>query len=216
MNFTLSGSTYRIPYLRNPVLWVLTAVFFLFGLFSGLTTPDLANWLLENMLTFSFLIVLVAFYRHFRFSDLSYTLIIIFLLLHMYGSHYGYTKNPLGEFLRDWLSLQRNPYDRLVHFSFGFIMAYAARDLLRHKLKVKAPFSYLVPIELMLSLSAFFEMVEWVVADRFFPAHAMKYLGMQGDMWDAQKDIFFATLGACLMMGTLYLHHRFRRKRRMG
>lgn len=211
MNFTLSGSANRIPYLRNPVLWVLTGMFFIFCLYSGLTTPDLANWLLENMLTFSFIIVLVAFYRHFRFSDLSYTFIMIFLLLHMYGSHYGYTYNPLGEYVRDLLSLKRNPYDRFVHFSFGFVMAYVARDLLRHKVKVKSPFSYLLPIELMLSLSAFFELVEWVVADRFFPDHAMKYLGMQGDMWDAQKDIFFATLGACLMMGIVYLHHRTRR-----
>ncbi len=211
MNFTLSGSAHRIPYLRNPVLWVLTGMFLVFCLYSGLTTPDLTNWLLENMLTFSFIIVLVAFYRHFRFSDLSYTFIIIFLLLHMYGSHYGYTQNPLGEYVRDLFSLKRNPYDRLVHFSFGFVMAYAARDLLRHKLKVKTPFSYLLPIELMLSLSAFFELVEWVVADRFFPEHAMKYLGMQGDMWDAQKDIFFATLGACLMMGIIYFHHRTRR-----
>lgn len=211
MNFTLSGSAHRIPYLRNPVLWVLTGIFVAFCLYSGFTTPDLTNWLLENMLTFSFITVLVAFYRHFRFSDLSYTLIIFFLLLHMYGSHYGYTNSPLGEVLRELLNLRRNPYDRLVHFSFGFTMAYVALDLLLHKLKVKAPFSYLLPIELILSLSAFFELVEWVVADRFFPEHAMKYLGMQGDMWDPQKDIFFATLGACVMVGILFLHHRARR-----
>jgi putative membrane protein len=89
MNFTLSGSAHRTSYLRNPVLWVLTGLFLVFCLYSGFTTPDLVNWLLENMLTFSYLIVLVAFYRHFRFSNLSYTLMILFLLLHMYGSHYG-------------------------------------------------------------------------------------------------------------------------------
>jgi putative membrane protein len=67
---------------------------------------------------------------------------------------------------------------------------------------------------MILSLSAFFELVEWVVADRFFPEHAVKYLGMQGDMWDAQKDIFFACLGAGIMMGFVYLHHRLRRSSR--
>lgn len=49
------------------------------------------------------------------------------------------------------------------------------------------------------------------MADRYFPEHAMKYLGMQGDMWDAQKDIFFACLGAALMMTVVYIHHRFRK-----
>lgn len=155
MNFTLSGSAHRIPYMRNPVLWGLTGLFLVFSVYSGLTTPDIANWLLENVLTFSFLAVIVSFYRHFRFSDLSYTLMLLFLLLHMYGSHYGYTHNPVGYYLQDLFELRRNPYDRIVHFSFGFTMAYPARDLLRHKFSVKAPFAYLRPIEVILSLSAF-------------------------------------------------------------
>ena len=213
MNFTLSGSAHRIPFFRNPVLWALSGLFLVFCGYSGFTTPDLANWLLENMLTFSFISVLVSFYRYFRFSDLSYTVMILFLLLHVYGSHYGYTHNPLGFYLQDLFQLKRNPYDRIVHFSFGLTMAYAARDLLRHKFKAKGGWSYLRPIEIILSLSAFFELLEWVVADRFFPEHAMKYLGMQGDMWDAQKDIFFACLGAVIMMTVVYFHHRFRKSR---
>lgn len=211
MNFTLSGSVQRIPYLRNPVLWMLTGVFLFVCLYSAATTPDLANWLIENMLTFSFLTVLAAFYKHFRFSDLSYTLLISFLLLHMFGSHYGYPHHPFGDYLQDLFQLRRNPYDRLVHFSFGFAMAYAARDLVRHKFRVQAPFAYLLPIEMTLSLSALFELVEWVVADVFFPDHGTKYLGMQGDMWDAQKDMLLAFTGSAAMMGLLYLSHRFRR-----
>lgn len=58
--------------------------------------------------------------------------------------------------------------------------------------------SWFLPIEITLSVSAFYELVEWAVADLFFPAQGDAYLGTQGDIWDAQKDIFLAFAGAII------------------
>ena len=55
-----------------------------------------------------------------------------------------------------------------------------------------------LPIEITLSLGALYELIEWAVADLFFREQGDAYLGLQGDIWDAQKDIFVAVCGAVL------------------
>ncbi len=197
----------KVPTLHK----VYGGVFVIFWLYTGLTTPDLLNWATENSLTLSVLILLAAFYNIFRLSDSSYTLIFLFLLLHVYGSQYNYAQNPLGEWLQQTYHLQRNPYDRIVHFSFGLLLAYPMQEVLGHGLKPSSPWRYLLPLQLTLALGALYEIVEWLVADLVFGGkqQGMAYLGMQGDSWDAQKDMALALAGALLAMGATYLlHHR--------
>lgn len=157
---------------------------------------------MENTLTLSLLIFLAAFYNIFRFSDLSYTLIFLFLLLHVYGSQYQYAENPFGEWLKEQYELQRNPYDRLVHLGFGLLLAYPMHEVLFRGFKVRRFLSLLVPVEIILSLSAVYEVVEWIVADVFYNGdqQGMDFLGMQGDIWDAQKDMALALVGGLVAM----------------
>jgi putative membrane protein len=181
-------------------------LFAAFWVYTGLTTPDMVNWLLENTLTLSMVIFLVAFYNIFRFSDTGYTLIFLFLLLHVYGSQYQYADNPFGEWLKEQFGLQRNHYDRLVHFGFGLLLAYPMHEVLAYGFKVKHFLSYLMPVEFILSLSALYEIVEWFVADVAFDGaeQGMEFLGMQGDIWDAQKDMGLAFLGSLFAMGVAF------------
>lgn len=58
--------------------------------------------------------------------------------------------------------------------------------------------SWILPVEITLSVSAFYELIEWAVADIFFKSQGDAYLGTQGDIWDAQKDIFVAFTGAII------------------
>ena len=81
------------------------------------------DWLLENYLVFIFVPIIVLTGRYFRLSDVSYTLITLFMILHVIGSHYTYAEVPFGDVLQNWLGASRNMYDRLVHFSFGFLLA---------------------------------------------------------------------------------------------
>lgn len=154
----------------------------------------------ENTLTTIFIALLIATYRKFRFSDFSYTLFFVYILLHIYGAEYTYAENPFGYWLKDVLHFARNPYDRLVHFSFGFMLAYPMRDYFKNYFKWPNWVCWVLPVEITLSFSAAYELIEWLVADIFFPSEGIAYLGTQGDIWDAQKDMGIAFCGALLSM----------------
>lgn len=198
MSFTVAISTNRKPFQSNPLLWILSSVFILVWLSTFIGTTDINNWWLENTLTFLFLFFLVLTIKKYQFSDLSYLLICLYLCLHVYGSKYTYAENPFGYWLKDYFHTSRNHYDRIVHFSFGFLLAYPMRELFLKWLNYPKWVSWMLPIEITLSISAFYELIEWAVADVFFTKQGDAYLGTQGDIWDAQKDIFLAFSGAIL------------------
>ncbi|AWA30509.1 DUF2238 domain-containing protein [Flavobacterium magnum] len=198
MSFTIAISTDRKKFKQNRWLQLFCAVFIGCWINSFIGTTDTSNWFLENTLVFLFLGFLTFTHRKYQFSDLSYLLICIYLCLHVYGSKYTYAENPFGYWLKDVLDLQRNHYDRIVHFSFGFLLAYPMREMFLKWLKFPAWVAWTLPIEITLSISAFYELIEWAVADILFKEQGAAYLGTQGDIWDAQKDIFLAFSGAII------------------
>ncbi len=198
MSFTIAISKEKISLKQNKWLQFFIVFFSLNWINSYVGNTNSANWFLENTLVFLFLAFLIATYKKFKFSDLSYLLVCIYLCLHVYGSKYTYAENPFGYWLKDEFDLSRNHYDRIVHFSFGFLLAYPMRELFLKWAKFPKWVAWTLPIEITLSISAFYELIEWAVADVFFKAQGDAYLGTQGDIWDAQKDIFLAFLGAIL------------------
>ncbi|MBK6369603.1 MAG: DUF2238 domain-containing protein [Flavobacteriales bacterium] len=152
------------------------------------------------MLTMVFIGGLCLGYRKFRFSDLSYTLMFVYILLHIYGAMYTYAENPFGYWLQDRMQGDRNHYDRIVHFSFVFLLAYPMRDYFKNHFGWPIWVCWVLPVEITLSFSGAYELIEWAVADVFFPAQGAAYLGSQGDVWDAQKDMGLAFTGAILSM----------------
>lgn len=198
MPFTNAISPVRTPFKLNYFVHTLILVFFTLWVNTLIHTSDLHNWFLENILVILLLSFLAFSYRNYQFSDLSYLLICIFLCLHVYGSQYTYAENPFGFWLQKIFNSSRNHYDRIVHFSFGFLLAYPMRELFLKWLKLPKWLAWLLPIEITLSLSGLYELVEWSVADLLFPEQGDAYLGSQGDIWDAQKDMFMATLGAII------------------
>lgn len=198
MNFSNAISDFRVPFRQNFLLISITGLFFLLWITTYIGTTDRPNWWLENALVFIALAVLFGTYRRVKFSDLTYLLIFIFLCLHVYGAKYTYAENPFGFWLMDSLHLDRNHYDRIVHFSFGFLLAYPMRELFLVAFKYPVWVAWLLPIEITMSMSAMYELVEWGVADIFFPSQGGTFLGAQGDIWDAQKDIMLAFSGAIL------------------
>jgi len=198
MAFTIAISKYRTPLKKNIWLQIFIVFFLVNWANSYIGNTDTANWILENTLVFLFLGFMTFNYKKFQFSDLSYLLICVYLCLHVYGSKYTYAENPFGYWLKDALDLSRNHYDRIVHFSFGFLLAYPMREMFLKWLKFPTWVAWTLPIEITLSISGFYELVEWAVADVFFKAQGDAYLGTQGDIWDAQKDIFLAFIGSIL------------------
>lgn len=155
---------------------------------------------MENILFFIFFTVLIASYRIFQFSLRSYILITIFLTLHLIGAHYTYAKVPFGFYLSEIFDLNRNHFDRIVHFSFGLLLTYPIREILLRYTKLRGFCSYYWPVEVVFVFSGFFEIIECLVALLVSPELGDAYLGTQGDIWDAQKDMAIATLGSVVAM----------------
>jgi putative membrane protein len=155
------------------------------------------DWLLENLLTFGFVGALVATFRRFRFSDRAYVQMTVFMILHAIGGHYTYAQVPLGDWLKDALGLSRNHFDRVVHFSFGLLLMRPMRELGFRNAPHLGRFAKLYFSVAGIGLwSMAYEILEWLVAIIVDPAAGTAYLGTQGDVWDAQKDMACALVGA--------------------
>jgi len=155
------------------------------------------DWLLENVLAMTGMAFLVLSYRRTPLSDLSYTLIFVFALLHMMGAHYTYAKVPLGFWMKDAWNLSRNHYDRIVHFVFGLLLTVPFADLVRAR-RLSRFWSLFLPAAVIVAWSGFFEIIEAIAAWIVSPELGQEYLGTQGDQWDAQKDMGLAVLGTAL------------------
>ncbi len=168
------------------------------------------DWLLENLLVFVYGALLVFTYRRFAFSNLSYGLFTLFLSLHLVGAHYTYSEVPVGFWLRDMLGGQRNPYDRIVHFTFGLLLAHPFREILLRAAALKPSWSYFVTVACVLGFSGFYEGLEAATAMLVSPELGAVYLGTQGDEWDGTKDMLLAMAGAVLTMCVAWATQRWR------
>lgn len=187
-------------------LWAITAI----------EPFNRRDWLLENLLVFIYTALLAATYRRFAFSNLSYALFTVFLSLHLIGAHYTYSETPLGFWLQEAFALERNHYDRIVHFSYGLLCAYPFHEILTRVAGVRRAWSYFLAASMILAFSAFYELIEAVVAMLVDPDLGAAYLGTQGDEWDAQKDSALAFGGAILAMVCTWLAHRAAAERPTG
>jgi putative membrane protein len=180
------------------VIWYL-------GLFSWLaySPVDRQFWALASILPVLFVIALIVSYRYVPLSPLSYILIMGFLTLHTVGVHYTYAQVPVGSWLNDLLHLGRNHFDRIVHFSFGFLLAYPMEETFRLLGHARGWVLYYLPVITVLGLSALWEILEAWVTQAVHPELGPAYLGAQGDVWDAQKDMAAAMYGSLLCMGIL-------------
>lgn len=205
MNYTTASSLKFSEEKSNTFPSVLLVLFMGIWLWTLIDTSDINNWFLENTLTFIFGATLLLTYKKYRLSDLSYTFIFVYLNLHIYGAKYTYAENPFGYWLQEALHTSRNHYDRIVHFSFGFLLAYPMRDLFKNTFEFPDKYCWLLPAEITLSFSAMYELIEWAVADLLFPSQGAAYLGSQGDIWDAQKDMGLAFSGAILILSIVFI-----------
>lgn len=169
-------------------------------LVTGVFTNDRLTWTLEVFPVFIGIALMTYSYRSFELSKLLYFLLFIHFIILIYGGMYTYANTPLGNFVRDSFSLDRNPYDRLGHFAQGFIPAILIRELFIRiaQFKVGKLFNAAVILSCM-GISAGYEIIEWLSAV-ILGSGANEFLGMQGDVWDTQWDMFLATVGSSIAL----------------
>ena len=202
-----------MPDLRLPypiVLGVLGGLLALEFAVLAIAPVSRSTWLLENALVVLLVGGLAASYRRFRLSRLSYTMIFAFLAVHEIGAHYTYSLVPYDAAAQRWLGFsidetfgfERNHFDRLIHFAYGLLLAYPIREIFLRIVDVRGFWGYALPLDVTMSTSMIYELIEWGAAVSFGGDLGQAYLGTQGDVWDAHYDMALASLGACLAMGT--------------
>lgn len=195
----------RAPHSRR-FLAVLALLFAVQFIVLGIAPRYRQDWALENVIVLAGVVVLACYWRRLPLSNASYALIFLFLSLHEIGSHYTYSEVPYddwfrslsGRSLNSLLGWERNNYDRIVHFSSGLLLALPARELTRRLTGQTGPWVWIVPLSLLFSIAGLYELIEWGASLIFAKDLGMAYLGTQGDIWDAHKDMGLAHLGAAL------------------
>ena len=163
----------------------------------GIAPYDRAVWFVENGPILAIVVTLVILYfRGVRFSNLSYLLMSVLIFVHTIGGHFTFERVPFDWF-NDFFGFERNMYDRIGHFSVGFY-AYPILELLnRYRAMSKRFVAYAFALFAIAFVAMGYELIEWVFAAYFGdPSAGAAFLGSQGDIWDAQKDMLFDTLGA--------------------
>ncbi|MGH8250856.1 MAG: DUF2238 domain-containing protein [Steroidobacteraceae bacterium] len=177
-------------------------------------------WLLENVLAIAVVVILFAYHRQLLLSRVSYTVIFVFMCLHQVGAHYSYAEVPYDAWFRsltgrtfnELVGWERNHFDRVIHFCYGLLLAYPVREVFLRVADVRGFWGYFLPLDLTMSTSMLFELAEWAVAEIFGGGLGQAYLGTQGDVWDAHKDMALASLGALVaMLVTFGLNWRYQR-----
>lgn len=187
---------------RLPLLLLLltTAAFLLLG---WAPRADRFTWFMENAPVIIGLPVLVVTHRRFPLTNLLYVLLALHCLILMVGGHWTYAEVPAGHWVKGWLHLARNPYDRLGHLFQGFVPVLLFREVLLRKGILKpGAWSVFVLILMVLGLSAAYELLEWQTAV-WTGSSADAFLGTQGDPWDTQWDMACALIGASLALATV-------------
>jgi putative membrane protein len=65
---------------------------------------------------------------------------------------------------------------------------------------VRGFWGYFFPLDLTMSTSMIYELIEWAAAMIFGGELGQAFLGTQGDVWDAHKDMALASTGALSAM----------------
>ncbi len=183
------------------LLFLLYLVEFIYFAFNPY---DRAVWWAENISVLIPVFVLVLTFKKFRFSNLSYALMAGFLMFHTIGGHYTFERVPfdffnslLNNLHLDFLFTEaRNNFDRVGHFLVGVFAFPFAELFYKKKWISNIPTAIFFGILVMGFWGALYEIIEMIYAIKEGGEAGASFLGSQGDIWDAQKDMLLDILGA--------------------
>lgn len=176
-------------------LQTLLALFAFVTVWSAIKPYDIADYLLELATPLGGAILLVVTARWHRFTPLAYRLMFLEGLVLLVGAHYTHQRVPLFDWLREPMGWERNHYDRLAHFAVGFLLAIPFRELIVRFAGARGRAASVLAAVAVMALACFYEITEWWIAAAASPEVGAAYLGSQGDVWDAQKDMMLDSIG---------------------
>ena len=175
--------------------WLLVGYVVLFTILA-FNPIDRATWFAENLTIWIITaVILILYVRNIRFSNLAYGLMFVLIYLHTIGGHWTFALVPF-DYITNLFDFERNHIDRIAHFSVGFYAFAIAEWLYTKKLVAHRFLLFTYPVFTIAAIAMSYELIEWIYAASAAPEAGMAYLGSQGDIWDAQKDMLADTLGA--------------------
>ena len=189
---------------------VLLLGYVLLFIWGAINPFDRADWWAENIPIVLLVLALVVLYvRGVRLSPLAYVLMAFLPYWHTIGGHYTFERVPFDWF-NNLFGFKRNMFDRIGHFSVGFY-AFGIAEYLLVRNKMSRTLACVFAIFSIAFVAMSYELLEWIYAAYGSNAQAgADFLGSQGDIWDAQKDMLMDTLGGITSM-ILYLALRGRK-----
>ncbi|MDD4492401.1 MAG: DUF2238 domain-containing protein [Bacteroidales bacterium] len=188
--------------------WAMLVVFFAVLIWSAVNPYDYGVWVMEVLPGVAALFLFGLTYRKFRFTDMAYVIILAHCLILFVGGHYTYARVPLFDWIKEVFDTGRNSYDKVGHIFQGFTPVLVAREfLIRKKILGKGVWNSVAVVSFALAFSAVYEIIEWWVAVLSVEA-GQEFLGTQGYIWDTQADMFYALVGALLMILISGLHNK--------
>lgn len=189
-------------------LLTLVGVFLLIWGALAINPLNRHDWVLENLLVLGLAAALLLGHKHYVPSRSAGTLIFLYLCIHQLGAHYTYANVPYddwwqaltGESLNEQMGWDRNQFDRVAHFSYGLLLAFPIREVLIRLGLRPGIWSLVLPVDIVLSTSAVYELIEWLGAEMLDGGLGRTFLATQNDRWDPQKDMALATVGAIIAM----------------
>jgi putative membrane protein len=186
----MPSERFRRIYLRA-LFWSFILVWVLLGI----NPVYRSDWFLENILVFLAVPFVWFVHRKWPLSNLSYTLIFLFLTLHSIGAHYTYSEVPFGRWVSDIVGWERNHFDRMVHFLWGFLIGMPIFEILNRRVRGRRRAIIFFTLSVIVLVGVLYEFMEWAAALVVAPEAGTAFLGTQGDEWDAQKDLLLNLLG---------------------
>ncbi len=167
-------------------------------LWSGIAPFARDVWIAEIIPVLLVFGALIWLFPRFRFSNTAYLLMAVWLFWHTVGSHYTFANVPFDWF-NQLIASERNQYDRIGHLSVG-LYAFAMNEWLLRTQQCRPMLASLFSLFLIMAIAAGYEIVEWWFAVYYGGDAGIEFLGSQGDIWDAQKDMLADTTGAILVL----------------
>ena len=184
---------------------IIAVLFFMFFILMGISPLERAVWIIEVIPIVIVYLFLLSTYQKFKFTNTSYTLMLMWMVWHTIGGHYTFANVPF-DFITNLFNFQRNHFDRIGHLVVGFY-AYPMAEFLTRKKYANVIVASFFGLFFIMSIAAGYEIVEWGYAVVDGGNTGIEFLGSQGDIWDAQKDMLADTIGALISLA-LFLYIR--------
>jgi putative membrane protein len=183
---------------------ISVGIFLLFWLALAINPVHPGVWAMENLIVVTIFPVVLWLDRKYSFTNATFAILTVFVILHLFGAHFTYEKMSYFEWFSNLTGWDRNYYDQFIHFLFGLMVFMPFFEIFYHQ-RYSRNLSYLIAFLFIGAISAWYEVLEWLAMIVFCREPDCSLFVTQRDVWDTQKDMAYATIGAVLAL----LLHRY-------